>query len=313
MTIYDNDLVQLQQKVSLKKQLDAKLKELQNQRRIFDQKVIEFKVAHQSEQDDVDRLEGRSLANYFYRIVGKMDAMLDEESRQAAEAKVKLEAAERQLAAVDDRIREIQARLWEVSGCEQAYSAALEKKRAEVKASKTPEAEGLLKIEEKIAFLENQKTEIQEALSAGYSARGVADDVLAELEDADSWNTLDMLGGSGVITHVVKHNHLDNAQDMIEHLQGKLCNFKSELADINIRADMQINMDGFLRFADYFFDGLFVDWTIGGQIRDSRQSVYEVRQKIDGAISKLYGLEKDMDRQIREMRAKAEELLINAQ
>ena len=54
MTIYDNDLVQLQQKVSLKKQLDAKLKELQNQRRIFDQKVIEFKVAHQSEQDDVD-------------------------------------------------------------------------------------------------------------------------------------------------------------------------------------------------------------------------------------------------------------------
>ena len=70
MTNYDDNLLQLQQKVAQKKQMDAKLKEVQNQRRVFDQKVVEFQVAHRSEQDDVDKLEGRSLANYFYRIVG---------------------------------------------------------------------------------------------------------------------------------------------------------------------------------------------------------------------------------------------------
>ena len=46
MNTYDNHLMELQQKVAQKKQLDAKLKELQNQRRIFDQKVLEFKVQY---------------------------------------------------------------------------------------------------------------------------------------------------------------------------------------------------------------------------------------------------------------------------
>lgn len=312
MTNYDDNLLQLQQKVAQKKQLDAKLKELQNQRRVFDQKVIELKVEHRSEQDDVDKLEGRSLANYFFRIVGKMDEKLDEEYRQVAAAKVKLDAAERQLAAVDGRIRELQAQIRELSGCEQAYSRELEKKRAEVKNAGTPVGEEILEIEEKIAFLESQRVEIGEALSAGHSARGMADSVLSELDEADGWNTFDMIGGGGIITHVAKHSHLDDAQDMIEYLQGKLCTFKSELADINVHANMQVNIDGFLRFADYFFDGLFVDWTIGGQIRESRDSVYEVRRQIDTAINKLYGLEKATDKEIEGLRAKIEALLVGA-
>ena len=312
MNTYDNHLMELQQKVAQKKQLDAKLKEFQNQRRIFDQKVLEFKVQYQSEQEDVEKLEGRSLANYFYRVVGKMDAKLDEEARQAAEAKVKLDAAERQLAAVDSRIREIQAQLREISGCEAVYYRELEKKKAEVKADGSPMGEEILKCEEKIAFLESRKKEIKEAVSAGHSAQGAADQVLRELDEADSWNTFDMLGGGGIITHMAKHSHLDDAQEMIEYLQVKLCSFKSELADINIHAGMQVNMDGFLRFADYFFDGLFVDWTVRGQIRDSQDSVYGVRAQIDTAINKLYSLEKETDREIDGLRAKIESLLVGA-
>jgi len=312
MTNYDDHLLQLQQKTAQKKQLESKLKELQNQRRIFDQKVLEFKVAHQSEQEDVEKLEGRSLANYFYRIVGKLDGMLDEEARQAAEAKVKLDAATRQLEAVDDRIREVQAQLREISGCEAAYYRELEKKKAEVKAAGSAMGEEILKCEEKIAFLESRKKEIKEAVSAGYSAQSVADQVLKELSDADSWNTFDMIGGGGILTHMAKHGHLDDAQGMIEHLQVKLCKFKSELADINIHAGMQVNVDGFLRFADYFFDGLFVDWTVRGQIRDSQDSVYKVRSQIDAAINKLRQLEKETDREINGLRTKIETLLVEA-
>ena len=94
MTSYDDSLLQLQQKVALKKQLEAKLDDLRDQRRIFDKKVIELRVEHRSEQADVERLEGRSLANYFYQFIGKLDEKIDEERKQAAAAKVKLDAAE---------------------------------------------------------------------------------------------------------------------------------------------------------------------------------------------------------------------------
>ena len=92
---FDGSLSDLQQKVALKKQLEAKLSDLRDQRRVFVKKTIELRVEHRSEQEDVEKLEGRSLANYFYQVIGKL-----EERREASAAKIKLDAAERELAAV---------------------------------------------------------------------------------------------------------------------------------------------------------------------------------------------------------------------
>ena len=313
MTSYDDSLLQLQQKVALKKQLEAKLDDLRDQRRIFDKKVIELRVEHRSEQADVERLEGRSLANYFYQFIGKLDEKIDVERKQAAAAKVKLDAAERELAAVDCEIQEIQSQLQELAGCEDAYTAALESKRNAVKASGTPAASQILEIEERIAFLESQKKEIREAVSAGRSALGTSDSVLSELEDADGWNTWDMIGGGGIITHMAKHSHLDDAQEKVEQLQGKLRRFKTELADINIQADMQVNIDGFLRFADYFFDGLFADWAVGDKISESQSSVQRVKSQIQSALNKLHSMEDAADKEIESLKAKIEELLVTTQ
>ena len=308
---YDGSLSELQQKVALKMQLEVKLNDLQAQRCVFERDVTELRVEHRREQADVERLEGRSLAKYFYHHFGKLDEKLDEERREADAAKVKLDAAERELAAVDQEIQEIQAQLQDLYGCEEAYSAALEEKRNAVRSSSTPEASRILRLEEKIAFLESQKREIREAIAAGHSALETADSILSELEDADGWNTWDMFGGGGIITHMAKHGHLDEAQEKVEQLQGKLRRFKTELADINIHADMQVRIDGFLRFADYFFDGLFADWAVGDKISQSHASVQKVKNDIRSALSKLERMEEKADTEISALEDKIEELLVN--
>jgi chromosome segregation ATPase len=308
---FDGSLAELQQQVAQKRQLEAKLKDLRNQRKVFDKKVVELRVEHRSEQKDVEKLEGRSLANYFYQLFGKLDEKLSEERREASAAKVKLDAALRELAAVDCEIDEIQSQLQELYGCEQSYAAALEAKRNDVKSSGTPTAAQFLELEEKIAFLESQKKEIREAIAAGNSAMGTADSVLSELEDADGWNTWDMLGGGGIITHMAKHSHLDEAQEKVEQLQSKLRRFKTELADIDIHADMQVSIDGFLRFADYFFDGLFADWAVGDKISESQSSVQKVKGQISSALSRLENMEESANREIQSLNTKIEELLVN--
>ena len=84
-------LVELQQKVAMKPALEAKLRELQGQRREYDREVISLRIAFRTEQEDVEKLEGRSLANYFFQVVGKLDEKLDQERREAYAAKVKLD------------------------------------------------------------------------------------------------------------------------------------------------------------------------------------------------------------------------------
>lgn len=309
--IFDGSLSELQQKVALKMQLEVKLSDLQTQRCVFERDVAELRADHRKEQADVERFEGRSLAKYFYQHFGKLDEKLDEERREAAAAKVKLDAAERELAAVDHQIQQVQAQLQDLYGCKEAYSAALEEKRNAVRSSGTPGASRILRLEEKIACLESQKREIREAIAAGNCALETADSVLSELEDADGWNTWDMIGGGGIITHMAKHGHLDEAQEMVEQLQSELRLFKTELADINIHADMQVRIDGFLRFADYFFDNLFTDWAVGDKISQSHASVQKVKNDILATLSKLEQMEEKTDTEINALEVKIEALLVN--
>ena len=307
-----DDLFALQQKVAQKPLLESKLYELHTQRRQYDNQVISLRVAFRKEQEDVEKLEGRSLANYFYQVIGKLDDKLDQERKEAYAAKVKLDAAERELAGIESDIKEIQEQITDVLVAETRYKDALELKRRQLKDSGTQVADQILTMEERIAALQAQKQEIKEAISAGYSARGTADRILSELEDADGWNTWDILGGGGIITHMAKHSHLDEAQDLVQELQSQLRRFKTELADIQISANMQVNIDGFLRFADYFFDGLFADWAVGDKISQSLSSVSNTKSEINRMLDKLNDMEKAVDQKIQQKKTKLEQFVVKA-
>lgn len=307
-----DDLFALQQKVAKKPLLESKLYELHTQRRQYDNQVISLRVAFRKEQEDVEKLEGRSLANYFYQVIGKFDDKLDQERKEAYAAKVKLDAAERELAGIESDIKEIQEQITDVLVAEARYKDALELKRRQLKDSGTQVADQILSMEERIAALQAQKQEIREAISAGYSARSTADRILSELEDADGWNTWDILGGGGIITHMAKHSHLDEAQDLVQELQSQLRRFKTELADIQISANMQVNIDGFLRFADYFFDGLFADWAVGDKISQSLSSVSNTKSEINRMLDKLNDMERAVDQKIQQKKTKLEQFVVKA-
>ena len=303
-------LAELRQKVAMKPALEAKVCELLEQRRKYDREVISLRVAFRTEQEDVEKLEGRSLANYFFQVIGKLDDKLDQERKEAYAAKVKLDATERELAGIEADIAQIQSQLTQIRIAEAQYKEEVERKRASLKASGTAAADQIIEIEQKISALEAQKKEIKEAISAGYSARGTADRILSELESADGWNTWDMFGGGGILTHMAKHSHLDEAQDLVSDLQSKLRRFKTELADIQITANMQVSIDGFLRFADYFFDGLFADWAVGDKINQSVNSVSGTKSQISRTLDKLNEMEKAADRGIASLKQQLDELII---
>ena len=303
-------LKELQQMIASKPSLGAKLRELERQRAEYDRRVVSMRVAFREEQADVEKLEGRSLANYFFQVVGKLDDKLTKERQEAYAARVKLDAAERELAAIDGDIQDLYAQLSDVRRAQEQYNAAILQKHIDVRDSNTTEGERLREMDAALASLEAYRKEIREAINAGSGAQATADRILGELESADNWNTWDMFGGGGMITHMAKHSHLDQAQDLTEELQQKLRRFKTELADIQITADSQVNIDGFLRFADYFFDGLFVDWSVGNRIKQSRTSISDTRKQITRTLDQLNAMEQETLRQIERLQKEQTDLLV---
>lgn len=158
-----------------------------------------------------------------------------------------------------------------------------------------------------ICYLESQSRELDEALAAGEAALSTADQIADSLRSAEEWSDWDLVGG-GLITDLAKHRHLDEAQASVERLQSQLRRFKTELADVTITADFQVGIDGFLRVADYLFDGFFADWMVLDRIQQSRRQVQETRSQIRSTLDDLRTLidqsameKADVRRQIQEL------------
>lgn len=310
MSYYDEELKKLQEQLTEKKHLESKLSLLTNRRSGLCDKVSELKAKKLSEQADVDKLEGRTLAAFFYYVVGKKDERLTKEREEAYAAAVKYDAAAMELESVETDIKYCEEKLFKLKNCEAKYQYSLNRKKDEIKATGDPKAEQILKLEEEISQSESQKKELNEAVTAGQKALSMAESVLSSLESAESWSTWDMLGG-GFLTDMAKYSNLDDAQSKAEKLQDYLRRFKTELADVSISDNTTVQIDSFTQFADYFFDGLFVDWTVHDKITGSEAQVKETAKKIEKVIEKLNGLLKAEDTKINAAKAEIEKILLN--
>lgn len=311
MKFYDEQLQKLQEQMARKRQLTSQVSELRSQQMTLSARVRELNGIRLQEQADVDQLEGRSLAAFFYHVIGKMDEQLTKEREEAYAAKVKYDAAARELAAVEGDLARYETELASLRSCEQQYESVLKEKAQAVKAAGGAAAEEILHLEERLSFLENQSRELREAISAGSSALYTANHVLSSLDSAEGWGTWDLFGG-GLVSDLAKHSHLDTAQGSIETLQSQLRRFKTELADVKISADTQVNVDGFLRFADYFFDGLFTDWTVLGKIHQSQEQVRSTRNQIEAVLSRLTGMQRAVEQEQVQLQNKLDTLVRDA-
>jgi len=286
MESYNDRLKALQTQIGQENRLTNRQQELRKQKQELEKKVFDLEWKRKTEQEDVERLEQGSLANLFYRVTGKMDARLDREKQEALEAAVKYDAAAAELRDVEAQLRTCGLELSEVRGSKEKYEKLREEKLTQIRSSGSPEAEEIMKLEEQLAQRRNHIKEIREAQSAGNRALSMTEQIQSSLNSAGNWGTYDMLGG-GLVADIAKHSHLDDAQRMIERLQIQLRQYKTELADIRISADMQVNVEGFLRFADVFFDGLFSAWRVQDNISGARMQVTSVRGKVHQVQTKL--------------------------
>ena len=307
----DSTLKELWQQVAEKKSCEAKQKELTAQRDTLADCLKKLEKSKLAEQADVDRLEGHSLAAFFYQVIGKMDEKLDKERQEAYAARVKYDAALHDLSSVDADLKQIQNRLARLSDCESQYQAALSEKIKSIKVSAHPAAQQIAESESRIAALKVQKRELLEAINAGKTALHTVNEVLETLHNAEGWSTWDVMGGLGV--DLAKYAELDDAQEQIEQLQVELRRFKTELADVEITADLQVTVDSFLKFADFFFDGLFADWAVLDHINQAQSRVENTKDQIKRVLALLKKMREDVDVQIADEKEKQEQLAVETE
>lgn len=312
MDYYKEQLDKLREKMARKRKLSTEVAALEDQRSGLAARVQQLKEETYKEQLDVDQLENFSAAKLFYQIMGKLDERLEKEQAELYAAALRYDSARQELHAVEADLAARREELSLLGNCEAEYNRLLEARARELRQDpQSPTARRLLALEERQAQLTARSKELQEAIQAGYDALSDISSIESALSSAEGWGTWDVFGG-GLISDLAKYSHLDDAQQQINGLQRSLSRFRTELADVDIRTGIQVEVDSFLRFADYFFDNIFTDWAVLDRIRRTQSQIHEV----DGSVRTiLYRLERDLDQCQRDSEAVRQELkdfLVNA-
>ena len=286
MPSFDEQLEQLKARITRFCSIDLQIKTLSEQRLALDERIPDLSSRHKQAQREIAALEGISLARIWAWICGDLEkkcvAAHEEEQKTAKE----YVAARKSLCEVEQKLDQLRKEACDLRGCKERYAELLKEKKAAILEAGGDASVQIILQEDRVLRCERKIREIKEAQNAGQRAVCLAVKALEELDSAKSYATWDMMGG-GMLADMAKHGHLRDAQGHIEELKLELARFKSELEDVEISVDIRASIDGFLHFADYFFDGLLVDWAVMDRIKCTYGQLIQTQGTIGRIMSRL--------------------------
>lgn len=132
----------------------------------------------------------------------------------------------------------------------------------------------------------DRNKEIREAIRAGECALDSLKEADRQLSSAGTWALIDIFGGN-TFSGLMKHMRVNNASRYVDDARRDMAAFRDELGDIRDLENLNVDIDGFLTFADFFFDGFVADIFVQSKIRKGQQQEREAIRRVEDILSSL--------------------------
>lgn len=313
---YDAALDELRENIRRKNKAQHLLAHFQEEAARLTSVMEDRKAEYETEQEDVDALQGGSLTLLLYTLIGLKKEKLSKEEAEALAAKAAYETAKAELDHVLSRQVELRAEIRDLGNCERYYEEMLAEKKAWLMAKEaTVNAEVEALEAEKAALLRDSK-ELKEAMESGQYALRVAKSVMDALNKARYLSINDTVAhGShrhGGISSAIRDDEIDHEKrntlvrldNSIQTLGKYLQDFAAELKDITLVPTGDVP-------ATRFGDGLlFVDRWVDGPISELLvdSKLDRIQEKMIPLLDKLTPIVERLEREYAEKEAACAEI-----
>jgi DNA repair exonuclease SbcCD ATPase subunit len=239
------------------------------------------------ESRDVEKLENLSLTSLFYSVLGSKETQIEKERQEYLAAKLVVDQCRYALDSLHRQEAGLKEKLVRLGDVDARYETLMAEKEKALAQAGDERSRRLIQISEALATAQSQERELYEAIQAGKAALQGIQQVREALQSAASWGVWDMLGG-GLLATAAKHQRIDDSRQAAYLAQDLLGRFQRELADVpGASGDYIAQIGAFETFADYFFDGLIVDWVVQSKIDRSLEAAVSVYERVGEILSGL--------------------------
>lgn len=240
------------------------------------------------EEDDVERLEGMSLAAFIATVRGIKDERLTAERAEYVAAKLRYDECVAALEALRTQVADVGRELDGLRGAETRYEAALAAREQQVLASDSAVREQVMTVERQAGAERARIHELNEAATAANAAVQALKAVHESLGSAAGWGAWDTWGGGGLISTSMKYGHIDKARHAAARARQALQRLNIELADVGMDgAALDVRLTDFQEFADYFLDNFWTDLSVQSRIEESQARVVHAGQQVVALRTRL--------------------------
>ena len=88
----------------------------------------------------------------------------------------------------------------------------------------------------------------------------------------------------------MKHSRLSDAHNCLNRVNYELQNFRKELSDVSFILPSSFNIEGFLTWADVFWDGLLADFMVQSRIKKNIVAVEDAINRVTAILRSLSSL-----------------------
>ena len=252
------------------------------------ERAVQARERLADETADVQALESFSPTRILAALRGTRDTDLDRERAEQQAAEYAVARADALMMSAHDEVRRAEAELralGDVAGRRRDATAAMEDW---LHSSGSPAGAELARLTEQAAAAHAERVEVREALEAGAAAAQALAAAHQVLGSADGWATYDTFFGGGMLTDMMKYDRMDRAQQLLHHADQAVRRLTRELADVGMQPVVAgLQVDGFTRAFDIWFDNIFTDWSVKARIGDAARqtaaaagTVVEVRRRL---------------------------------
>lgn len=268
---------------------------------LFDKQkvVVWFELEHltkqvQEEAFDVDYLESLTLTSIINSILQNKIETLDREKEILYASQLKVVKLNDELNHINDEINVLKKELQKYDTIDESYRQLTEEMTMTLLSKYEDKAADLSGFFKQRSEYERERIHLHESLNEGEEMIKRLDETkkyLLKAKNIGTYTSTDI----GVMTNVKIYHNLDEAQELLHHIQWGLRKFHNALISLGWHQEKDISQ--FLKASDYWIDGIFEDYNLQAAITKLIDNINELMVdilKIDQQLRK--GIENSLSK-----------------
>ncbi|MEM9822797.1 MAG: hypothetical protein AAF985_17080 [Bacteroidota bacterium] len=280
----EKELRSLYEAIIAKEKIELHLKNID---RLILEKEAELKkteIQMAIEEDQVKRLERKSLYAIFQYILGNKSQQIEKERQEYLQAYLKYQSIVSAMANLKKEKALLLQNYSSKFNTERAFDDLIKNKIKAIRKAFPKGADYIVHFEERIARHQSKIKEITQAIREGKKTIRKFKVILINLDKINNWGSFNSRKQRNRSLRI-KDKIIRDINLADNHLQK----FEKELLDVSDHFNMDYSrqIESTKDFLDYFYDGLIADWVIQGKIENSVNIIQHFSDKILRIISML--------------------------